>query len=431
MAFMDWLAGGGRRVGMDAASTGEAVASGVTAGAVFGGPVGALLGAGVGLLRSAGRRSALDAMAADAALAEHTRSALMASLAQTQSALTDPYDKMQAENIGRQIAVLQKGTVSSDPDVRAQSQAQLVQYFGDIDGLLQDAQGGAAAEFEYKRGRLDALADQTQADYEQSLDAARGLQSTGASIHSILASDLPTDSPLFAGSLISLLEQSQRNMLVDPYGTSEYIQDTVGRIPGVGGMLGAWLGGKAELAENTFTREQWRQIADSFLVGGKQAQAGAMQQAVQRAQMLQQSAQQLGYDPVVDYARQVETGKLQPIGGVGGPGQYQDVEVPALEGSPGWGAFNENVTDPVGAALGDAAAGTADAFSKAGRAVMGVPKAARQGAADAYRNVVDFIAPYAKPLVEGAPPEQPAPVLRGRIERKPRTPRGTDRSMNR
>lgn len=413
--------------GIDRESLGEGVVTAASAGAVLGGPLGALLGAGVGLLRGATRRNELDLLAAEAQLSAATEARLVESLALAGSEFTNPIDQKQARVMASEIAALRAGTLSGDANIRQQSQSALLGYFGTINDELERVQDRTFSNLDYERDRINLLADDTRAQYEGALAAAQSAEATGASIHQILASDIPTDSPLFAGSIISLLQQSQRNMLVDPYGTSEYIQDTVGRLPIAGGILGAWLGGKAELAENQFSREDFRQIADAFLVAGKRAQEGAMRQAAQRGAMLGEAAQRIGYDPAVPLQAQIVTGKVERVGGVGGPGQYQDVEVRPLEGNPGWGAAGENVVDPIVEGLGSAASQTVDAFRTAGRAVMGAPAMARQGAADAYQRVVDFITPYAKPLVEGVP-DQTFPTQRGRIDR---TRRGTDREMNR
>lgn len=409
---------------MDRLSATEGAMSGVLAGSVLGGPVGALIGAGVGLLQGATRRNELDLRAAEAQLSADTERALAESLALAGSSFTNPLDRDQLQVMGHEIASLRRATLSSDADTRARAQQGLQSMFSVIGDEMERVQQRTYGTVDYERDRLNGLADATRANFEGALAAAQSAEATGASIHEILASDLPTDSPLFAGSIISLLQQSQRNMMVDPYGTMEYTQDTLGQIPVIGGALAGWIGGKAELAENQFSREQFRQIADAFLTSGKRAQEGAMQQAVQRGQMLDQAAQRIGYDPAVRFEDQIRTGRVENVGAIGGPGQYQDVGLPGSEPAPaGAGRPAPGGPNPYGGIV-DAAKGIwTDATTGSG-----TPGRAGDVYGQPFERVSEFVERYATPLLQPAPQEQAPPPLRGRIDR---TPRGNNRRFNR
>ena len=332
----------------------EGLLAGASAGAVFGGPVGALVGAGVGLVARLGERNMLDQQAAEAQLSVEADRRLQTAWGLASSSFTNPYDKTQAGVITEHMAALRAASLSADPDTRREAQRGMLGYFPVINDELERIQGRAASVYDTEVGRINALTDETRKHYDGAVAAAQSAEATGQSIHQLLASDIPTDSPLLAGSVISILQQSQRNMLVDPYGTPEYIRDTLGSIPVVGGMLSGYMAGQVELAENTLTREDFRQVADAFLVGSRNAQAAAIANAQARGQEITAAAAKIGYDPAVQVAAQLNS-EVRTEGGIQGKGAYPDVAVRPVVDRPGVMTGSEpGKPDPLGV-YGDAA----------------------------------------------------------------------------
>jgi hypothetical protein len=314
----------GARSAFDALREPEGMATAALGAFLINPLVGLALGVGQGILARRDRKSALDIAAFENGMLRDLDAMHQEAVAAVQGQAATETDKLQLDAITKQFEYTRKMAMHPDPAVRARAFESMEENSTRIGAWLEDLEGRQETLLDKNVSILDEQSVVARSNFQASLEIAQTVQQKASEFHQLLSDDsFDVNSPAGRARMAQLLDQTPRELLADPADMSDALQAVGANAPGILGAILAYKSGKMKAEEFTFTKEEFRQIAHAMLKAADTKAKRGISDAQTIGQMLDKTAQGIGYQPALSYLDRIITGKVQEGADVAAaPGAY-------------------------------------------------------------------------------------------------------------